>query len=431
MWFAGVRGNPAVFFDADHPPSLPLVSTQLDSYTISFGNEYQGGETEELYIHTDLPGCTLTYADSPEIAAVGSTSDGTHWLHSPSFVFQNNDLANPMLDGGNAAVQLTQNAPDRQYRTACSNTPRSFLNEDHCTISYGACTQKDVGDRELILDIPTLQELYEGSGGLDGEESLYVYVLDNLRQTANKDEPPCTKESRSRWRRVEDPICTSTVDVVTQSAIAEVLAASDDTNPYMRDIIFPVSKDCAAADVSAFDFRVKVGNDCWMNTHIENLQVFDFTVWTYDDTHPGNSVDRNPIEEFAENGTFTLLFPEWHDMGRWRRMRDQYMFPNLGRFGDTTFLQDLPPEVIQSYADALGVAGVVPEGGAVVVCGSPFETSNDLSLYGQSRETGFDMDYWRNRTTSDSDLRRQKVSTWMELALNGQDQFRSRVAWAL
>jgi len=432
MWFAGARGNPEVFFDTDHAPTIS-ISTQLDAYSNPFGDIYFGGVTEERYIHTDLPGCTLSFADSPELAAVGTTSDGAHWIHSPSMKLLKNDLNIPLLDGGKSAVELTSNAPDRQYKTVCSNVPRTFLNEDYCTLSYDACTQKDVGDREMILEISTFQELYDGSGGLDSDEALYVYVIDDLRQRSGKDASPCTKEALTRWRLVDDPVCDDmSVDPTTKSVITGLIDASEDTNPYMRDILFPSSMDCHPNDVDALDFKVKDStNNCWQNTHIQNLQVFDMTVWTYPDTHPGNSDTRNPIEEFAESGTFTLLFPSWHDMGRWTRMRDQYNFPNLGRWGDTTFLQQLPPEVIQSYADAFGMSGVIPEGGALTVCGSPFESANDLTQYGQSRQGGFDMRYWRNHTTSTSDNKRQKVSTWMEIILDGLDQFRSRAAWAL
>lgn len=90
----------------------------------------------------------------------------------------------------------------------------------------------------------------------------------------------------------------------------------------------------------------------------------------------------------------------------------------------------MPTEVITDYGEAFGLS-VIPESGEGTVCGSPYETSNDLSLYGRRRWGGFDMSTWRNRTTSTSDFESQRVTTWMELSLTAPDQFRGRAAWAL
>ena len=87
--------------------------------------------------------------------------------------------------------------------------------------------------------------------------------------------------------------------------------------------------------------------------------------------------------------------------------------------------------MIQEYANGFGMSGVVPQGGAVKVCGSPFETANDLTMFGKRRSGGFDMSTYRNRTTSGTDFQRQRMTTWMQLSLKAPDQFRGRAAWAL
>jgi hypothetical protein len=329
VWFGGVYGNPKVFFDPDHPPSFPMINIQ--AHSMPFGSEYYPESTpQELLISSPVTdsNCNAlpSFSEYPEIAAVGVTTDATdgsdeYWLHSPSFDLLNNGLSTPLMDGGKMAVELTKGYSSSQYRADCSNAPRTFLNEDTCTISYDACIPKDVGDKEFVLDKPIFKELYTGSGGPDGDETRYVYVVDNLRQQSNKDDPPCQNGARSRWRLVQDASCTQEVGTTTNQIIAELIAAAtaEDSNPYMRDIVFPVTKSCDAADASTFDFRVQVNGECWLNTHVDNLQVFDFTEWTYDDTHPGNSDKRNPIEEFAENDSFILVFPSWHDMGRYVR----------------------------------------------------------------------------------------------------------------
>lgn len=438
MWFGGVYGNPEVFFDLDHPPTFATVD--IEAHSMPFGSKYYKGETQELYISSPVTdyNCNLIplWSEYSEVAAVGVTTNNVdggynYWLHSPSFELSDNDLVAPLPDGGKAAVDLTKDASfDKRFKTQCSNAPRTFLNEDNCAISYDACLPKDFGDKKFMLDKSTFKTLYTGSGGQEGDETRYVYAVDNLRQDNTTDDPPCQNGARSRWRVVDDNTCAQEVDDTTNQVISELIAAADDSNPYMRDIIFPVSLSCGM-DADAFDFRVQVNGTCWLNTHVDNLQVYDFTVWTYDGTHPGNKPARNPIKEFAEDDTFVLLFPGWHDMSRWTQKKVEYKFPYLGRFGDEVFLQELPTEVIQDYADAFGMSGVIPRGGAVTVCGSPYETANDLSLYGQRRRGGFDIVTQYNRTTPTGDFVSQRVTTWMELALAASDQFRGRVAWAL
>jgi len=58
------------------------------------------------------------------------------------------------------------------------------------------------------------------------------------------------------------------------------------------------------------------------------------TYWTLPDTHPGNSPDRNPIKEFAEDGKSKLYFPSWHTMDRW--MNNRGFFTEIGKFGDVS-----------------------------------------------------------------------------------------------
>ena len=64
-----------------------------------------------------------------------------------------------------------------------------------------------------------------------------------------------------------------------------------------------------------------------------------------------------------------------------------------------------------------------------VVCGSPGEVSNDLSLDGEASRGAFDVytTKWHNTTR---DLEARHI-VWTTLALSAKDQLRQRMAWAL
>jgi hypothetical protein len=218
----------------------------------------------------------------------------------------------------------------------------------------------------------------------------------------------------------------------TSGEFANLIANSpDNKNQHLRDIFFPeAGVSCDSNDNKAFDFKITVDGQCWMNTHVDNLEVYDFTYWTIH--HPGNSDTRNPIKEFAETfNTFELKFPDWHAMGRWDRNKKYFL--DVGRFNDTTSLKNLPNELFsEEVAKAFGGSTSISSGGSVVVCGSPFEVANVHSFSsGTINRGGFDMATRYNRTSFNSELEAQKNSIWMETAIKAQDQLRQRVAWAL
>ena len=107
----------------------------------------------------------------------------------------------------------------------------------------------------------------------------------------------------------------------------------------------------------------------------------------------------------------------------------------LGRYGDVVHYYNLPnslrsqklndffkfsPDLI-NYTDSKGV----------LVCGSPNEVSNDLTLGGSQARGAFDIfnrDYF---TTESVDFMKQKRIVWTEVVRLAKDQLRQRVAWAL
>lgn len=109
-----------------------------------------------------------------------------------------------------------------------------------------------------------------------------------------------------------------------------------------------------------------------------------------------------------------------HPINRW----DMYSprFSKLGRFGDTVKFVDLPNEIRQvEVAEYFGAETEV-RGGGVMVCGSPYESANDLSI-------GHVFEVTSERDTA-WDLWRQREFTWMQIGLTAPDQLRQRVAWA-
>ena len=76
---------------------------------------------------------------------------------------------------------------------------------------------------------------------------------------------------------------------------------------------------------------------------------------------------------------------------------------------------------------------ILGNGRAVVVCGSPGETSNDPLL---GVVDGFSPKSWGERSArreiyKDGVFTEQKYNAWFHIALRAKDQLRQRVAWAL
>ena len=72
-----------------------------------------------------------------------------------------------------------------------------------------------------------------------------------------------------------------------------------------------------------------------------------------------------------------------------------------------------------------------PDSKGVLVCGSPNEIANDLSLGGSQSRGAFDSNNPPYTTADAVDLAKQKRIIWTEIALWAKDQLRQRVAWAL
>jgi Protein of unknown function (DUF1800) len=338
-------------------------------------------------------------------------------------------------------VQETFNVIDPERGTACANVARNFLNEDSCfyTDAKSACDADSFDPYmnfrqefsvkmtpDLILGIYN----YTGKGA---DETLYVYAIDGLR--VQEDQTivyPCQKNAKSRWIPLSCTGAATYIDSTIHGMFAQLLVNSYDTNIYVRDIINNATGNCPEALEKLVGFEVQDESGmCWKNVHPNHLNVYDFTYWTK--YHPGNSVTRNPIKEFAVAGNSRLLFPNSHSMDRWYNNRVNFGF--AGRLGDEVNYFDLPLSLRSPYLSQLFgfVAEKIsfPNATGTIVCGSPNEVAIASNLGESDRQGSFTPFIWGFSIQSFDNLLRQKRVIWTEAALTGHDQLRQRVAWAL
>ena len=297
-YFNGVYGNPAVNFDPLHLSLLeqPVVSLEEESYKEVMTSFFFQGKTEMLQLNSELgaSSCNISNTFVPGflhesiiIGQTNNTANGTkYWIHSTTFDLQNNNIDNPLQDGGKLAIAKTEDAPEneKRFRSLCSSAPRTFLNEDSCRLSEDACYVSEGEDVDIELSLNNLKLIYDATGGKDDPNTLYVYAMTALRNDPNWVDPPCTPGVRSRWIVTTDnceDIHESSWDEKTEDTFRVLLTSSDDENQYMKDIFFPAggSLSCSANDTKKFNFRINVDGTCYENTHPDNLQVFDMTYW--------------------------------------------------------------------------------------------------------------------------------------------------------
>jgi hypothetical protein len=448
VFFDDVQGNPRVQFE-----ELPVGSVGLDGRSTPVMTPFYSAEDQVLQLTSGIiTDCgPFDPTGLPEQVVVGTTTSGAeakYWIHTPTFRLLQNDLALPLHDGGKAAVDVTtafEGAYDR-YEALCSTVERTFLNEDSCYLSGTACASTAlVDDVAIPLTVTNFEIIYNATGmGADGTDTRYVYRIENLNQDPEYVEYPCTAGERSRWVKVDTCTDYVTVDQATKDVFIYLISQqnSADPNPYIRDVLMPSTNinglDCHFEDLSTFDFKVQVGGDCWENTHPDNYQVYDMTYWTTN--HLGNRENFYPIYRPANlYGTFVLRYPDSHRSSMFRWHENKASFGNVGRYGDTANIRDMPlelqsDEIASEFCNGEYLCGINKEEpeGPFLVCGSPFEVANDHSVNaGTIQRGGFDMSTPNNRTTPQEDLFDQLETTWMEIALGGQDQLRQRVAWAL
>ena len=450
--------NPQVFFDADTPPTWPPLN--LDQY----GQVVQISE-HDLYLAADLddPNCRLIPAPRyKSVPVVIASFGGQQWMFESQVQLDENSLETPLANGGGDLVIQTrltdaERASDPRYsgyevscwdafdtlpvcerlfnlligglsvnlQVACSNARMSFVNMESCVLSHepNTCTPRDTSDVEITLDAEVLRKIYDESGG-GAEGTRYLYAVQGLRQEGSlvPYRPPCASGETSRWIRSECSSDAVGIQPDTNNAFRTLIAQSTDDNPYVRDVTFPLSgSSCSIEDAHRYGFMVNVNGECWLNVHRSHLQVFDFTAWVSE--HPGGQA---PIIAHSASAEFLLDFPDWHGMDRWDRAQDFLI--EIGRLGDEIKFSELPLALTtEAIAVALDAYEAFQVTGPAVVCGTPNEVSNRPSTAGELFHGALGV----FGTGQNSGLAEQKKKVWLDIALNGEDQLRQRVAWVL
>ena len=432
IFFDGVAsGNPPIVFDSITPPELPVLELTNHAAIVQ-ETYYPGTLPHDLLLESpvDQAECDLfpQYEDGPLVTVLGDF-EGNYYMHDPRFRVFENTLDRPKMNAGSDLVAATKNNGRRFSKVQCFNAPMTFLNEDHCMLSYDedACTSKDPADALIELTYRNMQNIYDATN-LIGDPK-YVYAVDKLTQNGVPYQPPCAPGAPSRWVLESDCASEVAIDALTSSAFQELIGSSTDTNPLLRDVTFPtIGISCHSNDVSKFDFTVVVNGQCWKNVHLEHLQVFEFSGWVAN--HNGGP---EKIMQWATrtDSLFRLQYPASHEMDRWYRAEPMANRLDIGRLGDVIRFRDLPdPLQTDAVAEAFDATEILDSLGAKVVCGSPFEIADKPENAGEIEKGAFAARTVNNSTTV-PEIDEQRVMIWMDIAMNGGDNLRQRVAWAL
>jgi hypothetical protein len=300
--------------------------------------------------------------------------------------------------------------------------------------SYDPIEYSDLPKFYITVNTTTIRKVYETTGG-GAVGTRYLYAVEGLRNTEDLSVGLPCERAMSRWLPITCTGAAANLDPTVHEIFSKLLSYAGDRNPIMRDIWNMRVVECPAPVYQLVGFEVMDldGTKCWKNVHPEHLNVYDMTYWAQLDGHPVNSLTRYPIKEFAARGATTLNFPSWHSMSQWSD--NKYDFGFVGRLGDTVHYYSLPKELRSPTLNQL--FGFTPSAlkytasKGVLVCGSPFEVANDLSLGGSQGRGAYDSKNTDFSSTNDDDFTKQKRIVWTQIAFAAKDQLRQRVAWAL
>ncbi len=240
----------------------------------------------------------------------GMLEDGSWLQFDPMMILETNTLESPLPDGGGLVRSLTGQT------TRCSNVPRTFLNEESCTLSDSSMACGSVGAPNLMipLNAENIMDLHLLTGQ-------YVYAIDGLPliDHYNTAQPSvCTVNERSRWEIIDGSLCPSDTPMgpTTKATLTSLLLSkSDDPNPKLRDITFGKNSECNSDDSDLVEVDLVIDGVCYRRVHKEHLSVYDFSYWALDDTpgaHPGNMIAMmggrlNPIQKWMDIDNSTIL----------------------------------------------------------------------------------------------------------------------------
>ncbi len=217
----------------------------------------------------------------------GQLPDSSWLMFDPRMILDENTPEAHIPDGGGLVRTLTGE------ETRCANVPRTFLNEEQCTLSDSdmACGSAGTPNLEIELNAANIATFHTMTGQ-------YVYAIDGLPLIdvdGVAQDWPCKLELRSRWEILNDYECTTPTPMgdETNATLVELLLQKEDSdiNPFFRDIIMPIQgMACSAGDENLVEIDIVINNKCFRRVHPNYMDVYDFTYWTLENTHPGNMV---------------------------------------------------------------------------------------------------------------------------------------------
>ncbi len=264
-------GLTATYFSPTVQPenvlTLPAISEGVLDHideVRTLGGEYIlfGGLADTQAAMCDQLNDVIEEGDSP---VFGQLPDGSWLQFDPRLVLEENTLDSHLPDGGGRVRSLTGE------ETRCSNAPRTFLNEEQCTLSDEPSTCGSAGTPNLLIELSSVNivNMYTITGQ-------YVYGITGLPLIdafANKQPWPCEPNLRSRWEILPASDCShSTLGIETNATLVDLLLqkAASDVNPLLRDIIFPISgKTCDASDDVKVEVDIVIGSQCFRRVHPE------------------------------------------------------------------------------------------------------------------------------------------------------------------
>ena len=385
--------------------------------------------TDELRCSANTP------TRGPLFAAVAVGSTQEMYMLDPRIELAENSLEEPEQGAAHSV---------RGYRR-CNVAPKTFVNAQSCVIGGSNCMERVYSSAEFELNATMILRLYERGGR-------HIHRIEGLRLDAGSPSP-CAGGQPSRWIRRE-PAGLSDCDNVgaqispaAQDTIAAAIeAASSSGNLWVRDVLID---NAGCLDVAAGAAVFVGGSECWVQAHPHEFNVYDFTEWALH-AHPGNAVaaaagHRNPISRWAWDGQFSIVFPSMHSMSRWTSsvagLANEMNL--LGRFGDVVDFLELPLGMhTDDVAQLAGATSTSVSAGGDETCGSPGEVANDpnhghtfLFNVGNGQKMAalsmqvVDRDVPNDNPKPTPTSVRSK--TMQNIALNGPDQLRQRMAWAL
>lgn len=411
-------GNPAVrLFGMKPKPThvLNINATKKSDFEVrTYFNQHLEEFSEILILKKtlNLDLCnSIPYPTTDHNNVYAELSNGQHLIFEPTLELAENRNQRPSIDGGGKAVAVSDRV------AYCANVERNFLNEHNCKLSShdNACAPRGKVEGSVVLSPMMLKTFF-------GLLNRPVYAVTGLRiEDDDSVGTPCTIGKISRWQLVDT--CTENVKPETSELLGTLLKVPGHGNPNFKDItLLPEEGACHWKDVDKKQLYVKVDSQCYMNIHPDLFNVYDFTNWA--ELHPGG---KDPIINPGNLGHHQLKFPDTHPMSRWQVYKEKLLY--VGKLGDEVEFSDIPVGQLKSFEIAKQVGIYIPESDGVntLVCGSPNEVANnELSIPRFFIRHGAQKEFLKN-----DEFSQQRKTIWTTIALNGKDQLRQRVAWAL